>query len=42
MLIVNDFNQDSIFCCNVPQGFSVNAIKSFAGVDKIHQNWFLP
>jgi len=38
---VYDFNRDSILGCDVPQGLSVNAIKSFAEVDKVHQNWFL-
>jgi len=35
---VNDFFRDSIFGCNVTQGLSVNAINSFAEVDKLHQN----
>jgi len=39
---VNDFIWDSILGCNVPQGLYVNAIKSCAEVDKVHQNWFLP
>jgi len=39
---VKDFIQDSILDCNVPQGLTVNAIKRFAEVYKVNQNWFLP
>jgi len=35
---VNDFIQDSILGCNVPQRLAVNAIKSLVEVDRVHQN----